>query len=142
MELREVEVRNGVDTFPEPDEGAIDFTGEVSLTRQSEYESTDINLIMKRYERTGMLPDSILQGMFADVSEMGDFRSALAIVEAGEEAFMALEPKVRSRFDNDAATFLEFFNDSANIDELRAMGLIEPAAAAPVGPVEPLAPQG
>ncbi len=96
-----------------------------SLTRQSEAADTNINTIMRRYETTGVLPTAGREGFYADVSEMGDYRTALEQVRRADEAFMQLPAHVRARFDNDAALFLDFTSDPANKDEMREMGLIE-----------------
>lgn len=138
METRQVEgLRDGVTKFPDPDEGAISDFGP-SLTRQSEAAHTDINVIMAQYARNGTLPVNVLQGRFEDVSAMVDYREALETVRQADEAFMELDAKVRSRFDNDPATFLEFFNTPGNEAELRDMGLMERPAvpAAPVAPAQ------
>lgn len=131
MERRYVVLRNGVTTFPDPDEGAIGDFGP-SLTRQSEALHTDINVIMAQYERSGTLPVMQMQAMYEDVSEVGDFRSAVERVNEGYELFNSLSAKVRSRFNNDAAEFLAFFGQPGNEKELVELGLREaPAPPAP-----------
>lgn len=96
-----------------------------TLTRQSEAKYADINLIMKKYEKTGVLPPATRQGFFADVSNVGDYRDALHRVQAADAYFMQLPAEYRKRFDNDPATFLDFVSDPDNIPELETMGLIQ-----------------
>lgn len=98
---------------------------EKTLTRDSEAKDCDVNVIMARYEKTGMLPVDNRQAFFADVSEMGDYRSALHQVKMADEFFMSLPAKVRSRFDNDPAAFLDFVSDPASRDEMVELGLLE-----------------
>lgn len=102
---------------------------EKSLTRQSEAAACDINVIMKQYERSGQLPLRNREAVFADVSEIGDFRTAVETIERGRSVFMQLPAEVRERFGNDAAGFLDWVNMDATIDQLREIGLVEAAPA-------------
>ncbi len=111
---------------------------EKTRTRQSEAKATDINEIMARYERTGVLPVSNRQAFFADVSKMGDYREAIEQVRMAEDAFMRVEAKVRERFGNDPAQFLDFVSDPGNRAEMVELGLIEDEMGVPPAPaVEP-----
>lgn len=115
---------------------------EKSLTRQSELAGCDVNVIMKRYEKTGELPMNARTAIYADVSEVGDYRTALQIVRDGEAAFMQLPAAVRAKFGNDVGAFLDFAADPANQEDLVQLGLVEaPKAPAPVEPA-PEAPEG
>lgn len=114
--------RNG--EFDKDYRGDIDFTGEISLTRQSEAESADINVIMKRYEQTGILPEMMKQNPeYGDFSDMGTYQEALNIVAFANSQFMALDAHVRARFSNDPAQFLDFCSNPENGPELVKMGL-------------------
>lgn len=126
--------------FPDWPFGGVDrptVCKEKSLTRQAGAEEADINFIMKRYEKTGVLPLETQERVFADVSELGSFREAMDVVRAAEESFMSLPARVRARFENDPVAFVDFCSDPGNRDELVQLGLVEPAAeAAPVAPAE------
>lgn len=124
-----------------PYEGATTVLAckDVSLTRQSEADAADINKIMARYEKTGVLPVSQREALFIDVSEMGDYRSAVEQVELVNEYFRQLPAKVRAEFDNEPARLLDFMSDPANEGRARELGLVEkeePSAGSvpPVGP--------
>ncbi len=109
-----------------------------SLTRQSEAASCNINKIMEKYEKTGVLPVMKREEFFADVSSMGDYRQALSQVQMADEAFMELPAKLRARFENDAAMFLDFCSDIANREEMVELGLLEDVSGAvPVVPEVP-----
>lgn len=115
-----------------------------SLTRQSELKSADINLIMAKFEKTGVLPPATREGFFADVSTVGDYRDALDRVKMADGYFLNLPPKIRAKFENDPAVFLDFVSDPANLPEIEELGLIvkegekvpppEPSAAKPGSP--------
>lgn len=98
-------------------------------TRQAEKDACDINRIMARYEKTGVLPQSVRELVYADVSSIGDYREVVDRVRMVESAFMQLPAEVRSRFENDPAAFLDFTSDPANRAELQEMGLIAPEIA-------------
>lgn len=106
--------------------------------RQADQASCDINTIVKMYERSGVVPVAGLVGTFEDVSQIGDFRSALEKIQAAEEKFMELPPEVRFRFGNDPLSFVDFAVEPANLPELRKLGLVAPVEA-PVAPVAPVA---
>lgn len=102
---------------------------EESLCKASEMDAVDINKIMARFDKTGLVPYVTAQAMYADVSQLGDYRDALERVSKAEEMFMELPVKVRNRFGNDPGQFLAFCSDPANVKELTEMGLIVPKAA-------------
>lgn len=117
---------------PDPDyRSDIDFEGEVSLTKQSEAEACDINNIMKRYEQTGLLPDSNgRQPTFADFSTMETYQEAMNIVSQANSSFHSLPAEIRARFQNDPAQFLGFV-EKGLVDENAAKELIEMGLAVP-----------
>lgn len=95
----------------------------VSVTRQSELESTDINKIVARYERAG-LPLPTGESRFLDVSDMPDFRTALEQVQRASEYFMTLPAKSRAIFDNDPAIFLDRVNDPGALEQMVEAGIV------------------
>ncbi len=101
-----------------------------SLTRQSEMKNCDINVIMSKYEKTGVLPQVGVEGFYADLSAVGDFREAVERVQRGDEVFMSLPAAVRKEFDNDAVAFVDTCSDSenrsANMAKLYELGVVVP----------------
>lgn len=109
-----------------------------SLTRSEFADECDINSIMARYEKTGVMPGQALPNqppMYLDLTEVPDYRSALEQVMEAQEAFMRLPAKARAEFDNDPAQFVQFAADPANIEQMRSWGLAPPAPEAP-GPMK------
>lgn len=118
---------------------------EPSRTRQSEKAYADINTIMRKYVKTGVLPPATRQGFFADVSRVGDYREAIARVEQADKMFEHLDPKLRFKFNNDPAEFLDYVSNADNLESLEELGLIsasveEPEAVEPSPPLEPVEP--
>lgn len=102
-----------------------------SLTRQEFKDECDLGKIVARFSATPEGREALemarnyVSSRFEDVSQVTDFRTALEQVNAANEAFMRLPAKVRTRFENDPARFLDFVDDPKNVDELRALGLLE-----------------
>ncbi len=105
----------------------IDFTHAKRLTKQSFKNDADINTIMKKYVKTGMLsPEGLAnrQAVFADVSEIGDFQQCQNRVLAAKAAFMTLSPEIRTRFNNNPGELLDFCADADNLEEAIDLGII------------------
>lgn len=98
---------------------------EPSLTRQSEAQAADINYIMDKYQQTGYLPPMNKAVFFADVSKVGNFDDAMAVVHGIEDTFMELPADVRKEFDNDPAKFIDFTNDRNNMEKMKDLGLLK-----------------
>lgn len=106
-----------------------------SKTKQSEKDACDVNRIMARYKKDGVLPPSMMQGFYADVRHISDYRTAVHQVRQANAFFESLTAETRAQFDNDPAVFLDFASDPANLDLLKEMGLVEPSGA-PEAPQE------
>lgn len=98
-----------------------------SLAKQSMAAACDINNIMARYEKTGIVEHvARFGGRYEDVSEIGDYQSSLNTVMLANELFGDLPAVIRARFNNDPAAYLEFVSNPANEAELREMGILPP----------------
>lgn len=87
-------------------------------TIQAHRDQCDINLILKKFQEAGVKPEMDVNQQFADVSNMGDFRVAMNRIVEGQRTFDALDPQVRARFGNDAASFFKFAEDPKNREEV------------------------
>lgn len=86
---------------------AIDFPEDEGRTRQSEAASTDINLIMEKYERTGVLDHAReYDGRYGDFIDAVDYHTAMTQIAEAESMFAELPAKVRAEFDNDPGQLL------------------------------------
>lgn len=106
------------------------ITGEVYTpevrTKQSFMDECDINNIMKQFGRTGQITHikaNASAGAYVDLPDEIDFQSALETVRQGEASFASLPAKVRDRFNNSPAAFLEFMADPKNAKEMVELGL-------------------
>lgn len=101
---------------------------EPSLALQSELESTDINVILKRFGITGQLPTSVRAPQYGDFTGVTDYQSALAAIQMAEESFFELPAHVREEFNNDPQAFVDFCSDEANRADAERLGLVMPKA--------------
>lgn len=119
---------------------------EEGRTRQEFAEDCDINVIMSRYEKTGVINHFSPRSLdYVDFSEIPDnLQDALQMLEDAKASFMTLPASVRTTFDNDPLRFVAFASDPKNLDKMREWGLApvpEPdPAPAPAPSPEPVSP--
>ena len=97
-----------------------------SLTQQQFKEEADINTIVERFLKSGVLPTPVNMPQYVDYEGVFDFQSAMNVVRAADENFMRLDAKVRARFNNSPQEFLEFFANPDNTEEAVRLGLAIP----------------
>lgn len=106
-----------------PDDGLL--CEDVSLAVQSSKDECDINVIVKRYLKTGILPE-VNRGVYADISAITDLADCMHQAQEAEEAFMLLPAEIRREFDNDPRKLVAFAADDRNYDRAVELGLVEP----------------
>lgn len=94
---------------------------------QSMAKECDINLILKKYAKTGMINHvNEHKGNYADLPSDLDFHAAQQILIDAENAFESLPAVVRKKFDNSPGDFLAFVQNPENLPEMEKMGLTNP----------------
>ena len=96
-----------------------------SLAQQHFKEECDINEILRKFNITGVLPETPLSPRYGDFTGIGDYHTALNTVIAAEDEFMSLPAITRARFANDPAQLIEFLDNPENLDEAISLGLVE-----------------
>jgi phage internal scaffolding protein len=107
-----------------------------SRAQQHFRDEVDVNNIIARYNKTGLLPlrRSTIGEFRDDLVNSLTYQEALDVVSKSEEKFAELPANIRSRFKNDPAQFLQFISDDNNAQEAYKLGLLsEKPATAPVG---------
>lgn len=94
-----------------------------SLTVQASKDECDLNVIIRKYLRTGELPEA-RHAAYADLSQIGNLQDSLNSVIAAEQAFMALPAETRRYFDNDPVKLVNFAADDRNYSEAVRLGLV------------------
>lgn len=97
-----------------------------SRAKQSFKEESDINNILERYRKTGLIEHvNRYQGQYGDVSTAVDYQSALNIVKNAEMMFDSLPSHIRNQFQNDPMEFLAFAENPENEEKMVELGLKE-----------------
>lgn len=107
-------------------------TGTESPVQQSMKDETDINVIMAKYRKTGLLEHvNRYQGDYGDFTQAPEsYHDAYNRVLAADEMFLDLPAQIRSEFNNDPGAFLAFAENPANEDRMRELGLLPSKRAA------------
>lgn len=108
-----------------------------SLTHQEFREESDINTIIDRFG-IGENPVEAQKWVTnVDIADAPDnYMEVMNQLNAARDQFMSLPAKVRSRFDNDPAKFVDFVSDSTNGEEMVSLGLAVKRPDPVVPPVE------
>lgn len=101
-----------------------------SLTQQHLADECDINKLVERFVVTGEIPQRSMPPLQGDFTNAPTYQEALNLMIEAKQSFMQLDAKMRARFDNDPALFIDFCSDEANRDEMRQLGLWSPEAVA------------
>lgn len=122
------------------DRVTVKFT-KPSRAKQEFKAECDINSIMARYAKTGLLEHvNRYQGQYGDFSQVVDYQEALNLVSEAQHAFQSLPASIRSRFDNNPGKYLSFVQDPSNSAELVKMGLaVKPPETASIAASPPAA---
>lgn len=138
-EVHQVQLRTAYNY--DMDKASVDAgwtTNEPTLTQQHFAEEADINTIVRKFIKTGELPEPVAMPTFADFTEqVDDYQSAMNMVLEARDSFMQLPPATRERFGNDPQQLMEFLADKDNLAEARKLGLAVPEPEAPKPP-EPM----
>lgn len=101
-------------------------TGSESKVQQHFKDEVDINKMIKKYKKTGLMrgisPDKMRFGDFSNVPDYMTLRNKVINIE---QLFMKYPSEVRARFDNDASKFVEFMQNSDNFAEAVKLGIVD-----------------
>lgn len=115
----------------------IDLSGPGRVKQQFREES-DINAIMARWRKTGILPSGTAKvPMYGDFSNADEYLTMSLKVMEAEASFKALPAAIRSRFDHSPAELIAFMDDPENLEEAIEMGIIPDPTPEPEPEPEP-----
>lgn len=100
----------------------IDF-GKKSRTKQAHAKEADINYIMRKYLKTGLLEHSRKHEPDYGFATSQDFHHSMNIITKANTMFEELPSTIRSKFENKPEKFLDFVHDETNLSEMIEMGL-------------------
>ena len=98
-----------------------------TLCQQHFHDECDINHIMARFAKTGVLP-SVNSGTYDyfDAGESLTYHDACNLIAHADDVFSSLPATIRARFNNDPGEYLAFFEHPENYDEAVKLGFAFP----------------
>lgn len=124
-----------IGAFDEKLSPGVDCSGDEIFTVQGSAQECDINFIVNQYQRQGTMPSvDPLAATYGDAPSI-TYHEALNLVLMAQATFADVPAALRARFGNDPGAFVDFCLDEKNIDELRSLGLSNPAPAPEPDPV-------
>ena len=94
-------------------------------TKQSMQAACDINNIMAKYIKTGVLPSvTQRQAIYGDFTKLGDLQGAMLLLNNARIKFRQLPADVQKFFKGDVESMLSFISDPANFDKAVELGLV------------------
>lgn len=104
---------------------AVPQSEQPSATQQHMRDETNINTIVNRYLKTGVLgnPNATRRPMFGDFSSVDFMHMQNAIADIGQN-FASLPARVRSRFQNDPYQLIRFVENPDNKAEAIKLGIL------------------
>lgn len=104
-----------------------DNPASVSRAQQHFLKESDINNIINKYRKTGVLGSPVRRPTyFGDFTDLGDFQTVHNKLIEANTAFMTLPAKVRDKFKGNVNELLTFINNPDNANEARELGLLAP----------------
>jgi hypothetical protein len=96
---------------------------EPSLTKASFAKDLNINNIIKKFQRTGILQKANdFEGTYGEFTSM-DLREAIEKVDRAQSLFLEVPSQIRAQFNNDAGAFIDYATNPTNLSQLRDWGL-------------------
>lgn len=96
-----------------------------SLVEQHHKQICDINHIVRRFRKTGLIDHvSNLQARYDDFTGVGSYHECMNKLVQAEEAFLQLPAEVRKEFQNDPGIMLDEIQKPENYDRMVELGLL------------------
>jgi len=110
---------------------------EPTMTEQCHKDRCDMHNIMRQFEKTGLIEHtSRYAGKYMDMPNAPSFHEAMNTIAKAESMFETVPAKIRAKFHNDPAEYIEFMQDPKNYDAIKEMGLDPSHLPEPERPVE------
>lgn len=126
--------------FSKRPRAALEIDPKENLTKESFKDECDINKIIAKAQRTGVVPSTTREPRYEDISNIPSYQEALNVVLTAQNAFFSLPASVRAECGNDPEVFLSRVQEPAWAQKhglLRpeaSPGSQEPAKGAPGAP--------
>lgn len=111
-----------------------------SLTQQHFAEEANINSIMGRYARTGILGNPSTgparQPFEGDFSQNLSFHEMQNKIVDAQTSFDNMPSHIRNKFENDPQKLIDFLSTEKNLEEAQALGLVNKPEIEDTSPIE------
>lgn len=97
-------------------------------TKQSMAAECDINTIMQKYQKTGVIDHVAKHGGMYEYATALSYQEAIHLKRDAEEMFNDLPSSLRAQFKGNPAIFLAFVQDDKNLEEMGELGLLNEQA--------------
>lgn len=103
--------------------------GGASMTQQQFAQECDINYIVKRAQRTGVIPVVSTQEMIFGTLDEDTFKQRMDKMAEIKSYFDGLPAEIRLHYQNSVNEFIAAMNTEEGIEEGRKLGIIAPASS-------------
>lgn len=104
-------------------------------TKQAYKGKVDINQIVARHAKTGMIDHlNSKRPFYGDVSGLGGLQESIDKVREAEELFMQMSATIRKKFENNPVNMVKFLEDPKNREEAISLGMIKKPPEVPPNP--------
>lgn len=93
------------------------------MTKQSHSRECDINYIMAKFLKTGLIEHRNTHAENYGFATSDDYHTSLNIIHLAQEMFDDLPSQARTKFNNNPAEFLDYVQNPDNEDSLYDLGL-------------------
>lgn len=109
-----------------------------SRTKQAFKHECDINNIIKKYDKTGVITHvNKTIARYGDFTEKHEYGEALSLVNQANESFSSLPSEIRRKFGDNPDEYIEFVTNPDNMDEMVKLGMaVQPAPEVKPEPIE------
>lgn len=113
---------------------SISFTDSVQKAAQEFKEDVNINSIVAKFKKSGLLgdPERLKMARYGDLTQVPDYAEMMNRVIAAREAFLSLPPELRAKYDNDPGKLIKGLQSKEGQELAVKLGLAvkrEPEAA-------------
>jgi len=102
-----------------------------TMTEQHHKKRHDVNRIIAKYKKTGIIDQQMKNGFYGDFTGSQDFQHAVNRINDANNDFAMLPSHIRERFSNSPAYLLDFISNNDNYSEAIALGLVKKAEEKP-----------
>lgn len=96
---------------------------EKTLTKQNLADQANVNNIIRRYAKTGTLPNlNNLEAIYGEITSQG-LQEAHEMIASASEAFDQIPSEIRKQFNNDAGLFIDYATNPQNIQQMASWNL-------------------